>query len=73
MKTVVLSREDQSIHILAPKVESIDTTWVGYAFTSALSNSLLDGKRILEAAALTNEFGAHITTIFGVITAWTGG
>ena len=74
VETVVLKLGDEGClvatasdmtHIPAEKVEAVDTTAAGDAFTAALAVALSEGKGLVDAARYANAVGALAVTGFG--------
>lgn len=49
-------------HLAAPRVDAVDTTGSGDAFTGALATGLAEGMSLLDAARLGNATGAYAAT-----------
>lgn len=61
----MMATADGVCRIPAFKVDPVDTTGAGDAFTAALAVSLAEGKELSEATAIAAGAGALATTVFG--------
>ncbi|GAA4697381.1 ribokinase [Promicromonospora umidemergens] len=57
-------------HLAAPRVEAVDTTGSGDAFTGALATGLAEGRSLTDAARLGNATGAYAATRAGAQTSY---
>ena len=64
-KGAMLATEEECLHVEAHKVNVVDTTAAGDAFTGALAVALAEGRSLRDATIMANKAGALATTKLG--------
>jgi sugar/nucleoside kinase (ribokinase family) len=66
----VLSTADSQEVVPAPKVQVVDTTGAGDAFSAGLIAAIIRGESLMAACQWANAVAARIVTQFGAVAAW---